>query len=166
MADLAVLALFSEPDQAARAIEALRAAGLEDVHAAMPAPFPGVLRALGQPRSRLGGGVFLGTVVGVASGYALCVATSLAWPLVTGGKPIVSWPAFTVIGFEAAVLIGGLTTHALLAFTTAASRLRERAALRDPRFSQDRIGVLAGGDPALAERLLREHGAEEVRRVP
>jgi hypothetical protein len=34
------------------------------------------------------------------------------------------------------------------------------------RFNADRIGVFAvGGEPALAERLLRESGAEEVGRV-
>ena len=165
MAEAGVLALFAEPARAARAIEALRRAGVGDVRAAMPAPFPEVLRALGRPRSRVGIGVFLGTVTGVVAGYALCVATSLAWPLVTGGKPIVSWPAFTVIGFEVAVLVGGLVTHGLLAIATATRRSREHVPVRDPRFSRDRIGVFARGDLEVAERLLRAEGAEEVARV-
>ena len=160
-----VLGFFSEPAQAAHAIRALRAAGVTDVRAAMPAPFPDVLAALGRPRSRVGVGVFLGTTVGVLAGYALCAATSAAWPLVTGGKPILSWPAFTVIAFEMAVLIGGLTTHAILAFDTATGRNRDRVPLRRTGFSQDRIGVFAVGMAATAEKVLRGEGAEEVERI-
>ncbi len=160
-----VLGYFDDPARAARAIRALRASGLSDVRAAMPAPFPAVTEALGHPRSRLGFGVFFGTVAGVIAGYGLCAWTSTDWPLVTGGKPILSWPAFTVIGFEVAVLVGGLTTHGLLALQTALSRSREIVPIRDPRFCEDRIGVFTAGDPAVAERVLREEGAEEVRYV-
>ncbi|MHB8418480.1 MAG: quinol:electron acceptor oxidoreductase subunit ActD [Myxococcales bacterium] len=165
MAERGVLGFFGEPERAARAIRALRAAGLTDVRAAMPAPFPEVLAALGRPRSRVGIGVFAGTAAGVVVGYALCAATSSAWPLVTGGKPILSWPAFTVIAFEVAVLIGGLTTHAILAYDTATGRSRHRVPLRAPGFSQDRIGIFVVGTAALAEQLLRTEGAEGVERV-
>ncbi len=164
-AEAGVLGWFVEPARAARAVRALRAAGFLDVRAAMPAPFPAVIAALGRPRSRVGFGVFVGTVTGVVAGYALCAATSADWALVTGGKPILSWPAFTVIAFEVAVLVGGLTTHAILAVETAWARARHRVPLRGRSASLDRIGIFAVGEAGAAEKVLRTEGAEEVERV-
>lgn len=160
-----VLAVFAEPSQAAAAVHALRDRGFRDVRAMMPAPFPEVMAALGEPTSRVGGGVLVGTLVGLVGGLALCIFTSLAWPLVTGGKPIVSLPAFAVIGFEAAVLVGGTLTHAMLAYTTVTGRWRRRMPVTDPRFTADRIGIFVAGDAADLEPLLRTTQAEEVRRV-
>jgi hypothetical protein len=159
------MGVFVEPEAAASAIRSLRAAGLVDVRAAMPAPYEQVIEALGMARSRLGIGVFLGVLAGVTCGLMLCILTSESWPLVTGGKPIVSIPAFIVIAFEASVLIGGTFTHALLAYTTATGRVRRSTFVHDPRFLSDRIGVFVAGETALGEELLRKAGAEEVRRV-
>jgi hypothetical protein len=160
-----VVAVFSEPSQAASAIRTLHAKGYYRVRATMPAPFPEVMDALQPPTSAVGVGVLLGTILGLGAGLGLCILTSLAWPLVTGGKPIVSLPAFAVIAFECAVLIGGSVTHAVLAYTTLTGRLRRGVPDDDPRFMIDRIGVFAPGDGNALEPLLREAGAEEVRRV-
>jgi hypothetical protein len=164
-AEQGVIGVFAEPTEAAGAIRALRDAGFRDIHAAMPAPFPDVLAALEMPKSGVGLGVLLGTLVGLTGGLVLCITTSLAWPLTTGGKPIVSLPAFMVIGFEAAVLVGGTLLHGVLAWTTVAGRWGRRPTLEDPRFSADRIGILALGDSAALEPMMRKAGAEEVRRV-
>ena len=159
-----VLGIFTEPAAAARAIRGLHAGGYPDVRAAMPAPFPEVIEAVGLPRSWVGFTTLAATVTGLMAGFTLCIATSLAWPLVVGGKPILSLPTFAVIGFEAAVLVGGSVTHAVLAFVTVSGRWRRRVP-PDPRFSSDRIGVYVIGEPGGAEAVLREHGAEEVTRV-
>ena len=160
-----VLATFAEPAQAARAIRTLRQSGFQDVRAAMPAPFPEMMAALGQPRSHVGRGGLMSTLLGVMAGFALCVFTSLSWPLVTGGKPIVSWPTFIVIAFEISVLVGGTATHAMLAYTTVSGRWRSRVLTKNPRFSADRIGVLVADDSPNLEQMLRDAGAEEVQRV-
>jgi Protein of unknown function (DUF3341) len=160
-----VLGAFSDPAAAARAIRALRAAGCEELRAAMPAPFPEVMAALGQPRSRLGLVTWPGALAGLAAGVALPVTTSLAWPLVVGGKPIVAIPAFVVIIFELTVLIGSITN---LAASIALGWMRGGLApLPGGRtFHGDRIGVVATvPDAELAERVLRAEGAEEVQRV-
>jgi hypothetical protein len=110
-------------------------------------------------------GVFVAAVLGLLAGLALCAATSLDWPLVVGGKPILAWPAFVVIGFECTVLIGGSVTHLLLAYTTVTGRGRRRVPVDDPRFATDRIGVFIRTEKIDAEQLLKAQGAEEVRRV-
>ena len=159
-----VLGIFPAPSSAAAGIRAARDAGCTDLRATMPAPFAEVVAALDRPESKLGIATFVGGLSGFAGGYALCIATSLAWPLVTGGKPIVSLPSFTLIAFEVTVLIGVLVSIATLAALIARGR-RSRAMPFDARFTAGHIGVFAiGGDPAAIERAFRANGAEEVRR--
>lgn len=164
-AEAGVLGSFGEPSAAAGAVRALKGAGFADVRVAMPAPFPEVVLAIGKPRSPIDFVTFPGALVGLLCGIGLTVGTSLAWPLVTGGKPVVSIPPFVIVIFEVTVLIGSLTN--LLAVSLGSWHGgRARVFPGQPTFNADRIGVYAvGGDPALAERVLRESGAEEVGRV-
>jgi len=50
-----------------------------------------------------------GAVTGLATGFAFTIYTVLSWPLITGGKPLISLPAFLVIGYELTILFGCLT---------------------------------------------------------
>ncbi len=160
-----VLAVFADLERGAQAIRALRAGGHTDIRTASPAPFPELVEALGRPRSRLDSVTLSGALLGVAAGFALCIGTSIAWPLLTGGKPIVSVPPFVIIAFEVSVLIGAGVNLVALAVTAGRGR-RRRAVPFDPRFSADRIGVfVVGGNLGEAEAILRRNGAEEVRRV-
>ncbi len=160
-----VLAVFSDVDRAAGAVRALRSAGHADVRVASPAPFPALSEALGRDRSRLDGVTLSGAALGTLGGFALCIGTSVAWPLMTGGKPIVSVPPFVIIAFELSVLVGAFVNLAALAVAAARGR-RRRAVPFDARFSADRIGVfVVGGDLSGAERILAGGGAEEVRHV-
>jgi ActD protein len=97
-------------------------------------------------------------------GILMTVGMSLAWPLVTGGKPIVSLPPFVVIIFEVTVLVGSLTNLAAVVLAAARAKRRQTAAAAAGAVT-DRIALFAAGDPATAARLLRESGAEEVRDV-
>jgi hypothetical protein len=157
-----VLAAFAAPAAAARAIRALRACGFEDVRAAMPAAYPEVMDALARPRSPVAFASLPGAAIGVASGLALTIGTSLLWHLVTGGKPVVSIPPFVVISFELAILFGAVATvAALLAGGWYGGR--RRAFPPGARFSGDRVGVFIGGPNATAAvEILRAAGAEEV----
>src|SRR5512138_3511127 len=162
-AEPGILASFAEPARAAAAIRAARAAGAR-VLVAAPAPYPEVMAALGRPRSRLGWVTFSGAVLGVLCGVALTAGTSAAWPLVTGGKPILSWPPFVIVTFEVTVLVGSLVN--LVALVAAGRRGGRPAAFPPGRaFGADRVGVFVPGGGAVAERILREGGAEEVTRV-
>jgi len=165
MAEPGVLGVFIRPAQAARAVRALKEGGWADVRAALPAPFPEVVDALRQRRSRLGWVTLFGALFGTAAGFAFTIGTSLAWPLDTGGKPIVSLQPFAIVAFEVTVLIGALVNLIVLAIAISRGR-RRRGMPDDSRFSEDRIGVyVAGGDAAAAEEIMRGSGAEEVRRA-
>jgi hypothetical protein len=163
MQNEALLAMFTDPARAAQAVGELRKRGAKDLRVSMPAAFPEILEALGRPKSKLGSVTLSAAATGTLGGFALCIATSLAWPLVTGGKPIVSMPPYVIVAFELAVLVGAVVN--LLALTVLAWRgRRQRALPGDLPFSVDRIGVFVR-DLGL-EQLLRDQGAVEVRRVP
>lgn len=155
-----VLVTFTRPAQAARAIRALRDAGYE-VRVAMPAPYPDVVAALGRPRSPVGYLALPGAAFGIGCGLALTVATSLAWPLVTGGKPVVSLPAFVVITFELSILLGALGN--LLGVAIGTWRGGRARAFPAGAVCADCIGVFASGaDPAAAVPIVRALGAEVI----
>ena len=161
--DFALLAMFSDPARAAHAVAELRKRGAKDLRVSMPAAFPEILEALGRPPTILGRFTLSAAAMGTVGGFALCIATSLAWPLVTGGKPIVSMPPYVIVAFELSVLIGAVVN--LLALTVLAWRgRRQRAIPVDLPFSVDRIGVFVRDIEF--EELLRQQGALEVKRVP
>jgi len=163
-AEPGVLAVFGDPVAAARAIRELRARGIRDLHAAMPAPFPEVVAALEKPRSVIDYATLPGALVGLACGILLTYLTSLAWPLTTGGKPIVAVPQFLVIFFEMTVLVGSLTN--LVAVSAKAFFGKGSAAFPAGReFNAAQVGVFAAGGGDEAERVFRGAGAEEVQRV-
>lgn len=156
-----VLAIYGDPVAAARAVTAARAAGLRDIRAAMPAPFPEVLEALEQPRSLIGAVTLGGAALGIGLGLWLTIGTSLVLPISVGGKPIAALPAFLVIVFEVTVLVGGLTNFIGMMVGAWIGR-RKSWMPADPRFLRDRIGVFLPGAAPSAHALLREAGAEEV----
>ncbi|HVI74484.1 MAG TPA: quinol:electron acceptor oxidoreductase subunit ActD [Anaeromyxobacteraceae bacterium] len=159
-----VIATFVEPSTAAAAMLSLRERGFK-VRALMPAAYPDVIAAVGKPRSRLDLVTLPGALLGVGLGILLTAGTSLAWPLVTGGKPIVSWPPFLIVTFEVAVLVGSLVNLVAVAVGTWRGGRRSAFPAAGP-FPSDRIAVHAAGDElAVAERLLRSAGAVEVSRV-
>ncbi|UCG51653.1 MAG: DUF3341 domain-containing protein [Candidatus Latescibacterota bacterium] len=53
-----------------------------------------------------------GAIAGCIAGFAFTIYTVLSWPLVTGGKEIVSVTAFIIIAYELTILFGGLTAFA------------------------------------------------------
>ncbi|MGD8277407.1 MAG: DUF3341 domain-containing protein, partial [Gemmatimonadota bacterium] len=107
----------------------------------------------------------VGGLTGAAAGFALPTWTSLDWPLITGGKPIISLPAWVIIGFELTVLFGALST-VLGLFILARLPYRKPLVIYDPSFSADRYGLhITPSDDRAAEArtILRESGAVEVR---
>jgi len=163
-AERGILAIFDEPLGAAEAIRMLRDRGIRDLHAGLPAPFPEVVAALSKPRSAIDYATLPGALLGLVIGVLLPVLTSLAWPLVTGGKEIVSLPAFAVIFFEMTVLVGSLVN---LVAVTVRSFLGGGAGAFPPgeRFNGEELAVFSAGGGDEAERVFRAAGAREVRRV-
>ena len=162
-----VVGVFGHLDQAVSAVEALKAGGYANYRVYSPVPRPELADALAKKESPVRLFTLFGALGGTAFGFFYAIATSLDWPLVTGGKPIVSWPPFIVIGFETTILIGSLVTVAAMFLFAGLPKLG-RAPGYDPRFSDDKIGVVAFGGPAQvaeAREIFGRAGAEEVKDV-
>ena len=158
------LGVFQEVDTAVRAIENLRAAGMTDLETYSPLPQHELEHALHRPQSPVRLFTLVGALTGTATGFALAIWTSLDWPLITGGKPIVSLPAFVVIAFEMTILFGALATVLGLIINARLGPQGKDLAY-DPSFSGGNFGVLANapdGKGDEARRILEEAGAVDV----
>jgi hypothetical protein len=163
-----ILAIFDELDSTVAAIDALRVAGFRKMIAFTPVPRHELDHAMHTPESPVRVFTLVGGLTGAATGFALPVWTSTDWPLVTGGKPIVSLPPFVIIAFELTILFGALSTVLGLLITARLPRTRLQV-VYDPSFSAGRFGVYVAppaGKEADARKLLTDNGAVEIRERP
>ena len=84
----------------------------ERIRVITPFGVPEVEEILPGKRSKVRYFALVGAASGTASGFALTILTSLSWPLIVGGKPIVSIPPFIIIAFALTILFGALSTFA------------------------------------------------------
>ena len=144
-----LLASYDYLDSAVDAIEGLRKAGFKSLRAYAPYPEHHIEAALGYGQSPVRVFTLVGGLTGAATGFALTTWTSMDWPLVVGGKPIVSIPAYVIIAFEMTVLFGALATVIGLFILSRLPDFRPPV-VYDPEFSNGRYGVYV---EAPAERL-------------
>lgn len=162
-----VVGVFGFLDDAVAAVGELKRRGYTQLTVYSPVPRHELDAVLARKTSPVRRFTLIGGLTGVSFGFFYAIATSLDWPLIVGGKPIVSIPPFIVIGFETTILLGALFTVAGMLLNAKLPRF-SRAAGYDPRFSDDKIGIVAFGGPAqldAARDVLRAAGAEEVRDV-
>jgi molybdopterin-containing oxidoreductase family membrane subunit len=111
-----VLAISVQEERLVDALEQLRARGYSRFEAFSPIPagklLDACLAARNEGPSRVRWFTLAGALAGLAGSLALTYGGSLAWPIITGGKPISAFTAFSVIVFESTILLGGLATVA------------------------------------------------------
>lgn len=161
-----VIGVFASEEECVAGIENLRRAGYAQPRVFAPIPSERILEALELPKSPVRSCVLAGGITGALSGFALTIGTSLTWPHVAGGKPIISLTPYIIIAFELMILFGALSGIAgFLIF----GRLPRLESIRgySPRFTDDRFGVLVTCAPEQGVRVemaLRDAGAQEVER--
>lgn len=158
---------FRHLDSLLEAIERLQQAGHRNLRTLSPVPHHAIDEALEKPPSPVRYFTLVGCLLGGATGLVLTIATSLHYPLITGGKPIVSIPPFLIIVFELTILFGGLLTLGGMLLNARLPRVHTLPAY-DPRFSEDRFGLWVrceAKDFDAVGQLLRSAGAEEVHRA-
>jgi hypothetical protein len=164
----AVYALYSDGDSAQRAVNYLRAAGLE----------PDAITILtGEPledqhffeenkTTRMWYIACAGGLFGMLGSTWLTRMTELAWPLQTGNMPIVAWWPNLIVIFEMTMLGAILSSVATLIVT---ARLgRKGPSLYDPAVTNGQILVGVQNPPAATlsavEKALIAGGASELKR--
>src|ERR687885_3014480 len=103
---MTLLAVFRDPGAVASAMDALRGAGFSGRELTVLSGTPYPEGAFGEEpvRHRLYVFPFIGAACGFAVGLLLTIGTQLSYPLVTGGKPILSIPPMINVLFEGTML--------------------------------------------------------------
>jgi Protein of unknown function (DUF3341) len=149
-----LVAIYADPDDALRAVQALRARGVANAQVSSPAAYP-VVHEVDHPSHSpaLGWIALLGGLAGLGCAAALQAGTSRALGLIVGGKPILAWTAFGVVMFELTMLFAGASNFLALVVFSALARRKVARVVRD-QVSSDRIVVvvpLGGLDPKLRD---------------
>ena len=155
-----ILASYEYLDSTVDAIENLKKAGFDDIKAYAPYPEHHIEHALGYGQSPVRVWTLVGALTGTSTAFAFTSWTSVEWPLVVGGKPIISIPAFIPIVFEMSVLFGALATVIGLFVLSKLPNVKP-AVVYDPEFTAGRYGVYVEADASRLEEARTIMNAEE-----
>jgi hypothetical protein len=105
-----VMAEFDTPEMLVAAAKRAYSAGYRRIDAYSPFPVEGLAEAVGFHSTRLPLIVLIGGILGGLGGFYLQYWISVIdYPLIVGGKPFNSWPAFIPVTFETTVLAAALS---------------------------------------------------------
>lgn len=100
-----VMAEFDNPEMLRDGAERAHAAGYRRMDAYSPFPIEGLAEVIGFKRTQLPLIVLIGGILGGIGGFYLQYWSSVIdYPLIVGGKPYNSWPAFIPVTFETTIL--------------------------------------------------------------
>ena len=159
-----VMGIYYYVDDATDAVKALRQAGHKNLSVYSPVPHHDIEAALEQGPSLVRWVTFGGAVLGLTGGFALCIYSVTSYPLVVGGKELISLPPFVVIGYESMILLGSLANLFGMLALARLPQVKSKVPY-DPRFTEDRIGIWVpcqGPTVDQVQSVMKGHGAEEV----
>ncbi|MBI4320373.1 MAG: DUF3341 domain-containing protein [Chloroflexi bacterium] len=165
MATKSVLGLYPQAGAAADGVAALRQAGFTEKNFEILTGTPYPEGAFGEHPvlNRLPYFAIAGAAIGCSVALLLVIGLQMAFPLVTGGKPLLSIPPSVIIVFEGTMLGSIIVTVIGLLFESRLPRLG--LGLYDPRITVGYIGLLIRADETevpRAEDILRDTGAEDL----
>jgi hypothetical protein len=104
--------LFDNKDEFLSHLEQLIAKGVskEKIRTKTPYYLPEVEKLLYSSPGMLRFFTLIGALIGFVAGFALTIYTVLSWPMITGGKPLISIPAFLIIAYTLTILFGSLAS--------------------------------------------------------
>ncbi len=159
-----LIGVYENPTRVAETVTKLRGRGFEKLEVYSPAPFDEIEEAVDPTPSKVRYWTLIGGLLGVTTGYFITIWMSLDWPIVIGGKPYASIPAYTVIAFELTILFGGIATLLGLLSVGRLPKVKIDPAY-SARFSAEEFGVAVecpDRDVQEVDGLMRAHDAKEV----
>ena len=163
MAKNSVLGLYTEEDSAADALDNLRDAGFEEGEYELltGTPYPEGTFGEAEPEHHLFRWPLIGAACGFTGGLIITAGTQMAYPLITGGKPILSIPPMAIIMYEGTMLGAIIFTIIGILFESRLPRLFMGA--YSEKITEGHIGVTVTteeGRTEVAEEALKKAGAE------
>ena len=163
MAKTRILGIFDDYDSFIRALRELKEIDPERILTYTPVPYHEVEEILDERESPIRYVTLAGGLLGFGLGAWLTIYTAEAYPLIVGGKPLISIPPYLIIAFELTILLATVLT-AIAYFTI--SPISRSGVSYDPSFSEDRFGISIESSDIGSEQLkeiMERHGAVEVR---
>lgn len=164
MADTSILGVFPNVDAAVAGADKLKEAGFEDFEVLTGSPYPEGAFGERPIKHKLFVFPLIGALCGFTVGILLTAGTQMAYPMVTGGKPILALPPMAIITYEGTMLGAVLFTILGIIFE---SRLpRPRLGLYDPRITEGYVGLFVTASEeriARAEQALKDAKAAEIK---
>jgi hypothetical protein len=166
MANQQLLGVFAEAQQVADAMTSLKDSGypVEDLDIYSGSPYPEGSFGEQEPQHRVYVWPFIGAICGFTAALLFTAGTQVSYPLVTGGKPILSIPPMTIFLYEGTML--GAIVFTVLGVLFESRLPRRRLGLYDTRITEGYVGILVSCPPeqaTRAERIMRDAGAEDVK---
>tara|TARA_Y100000817_G_C16815758_1_gene526449 strand:- start:767 stop:1324 length:558 start_codon:yes stop_codon:yes gene_type:complete len=164
-----VAGIWTDEKTLVEAARKARAQGLDKVEAISPYPMHDIDDALGIPRSFIPYVAFVMGLTGLAFGTWLTWWTSVVdYPLIIGGKPMWSLPAFVPIMFECTILFAALSSVG--AMIVAGGLPKVDPPIIDPDLTCSKFALFVpedsnSYDEAKLEQLFKEWGASEVKKA-
>jgi hypothetical protein len=167
----AITALFTTPDETIHAAAEVSKAGYMKFDVHTPYPVHGMDNAMSVKTSKVGYFAFVFGLLGAFTAITLISWVTLSdYPLVIGGKPFWSWPAFVPVSFELTVLFAAVfSTITMIVFyfkfPNNAHPLHDTPYMK--RVSSDAFGItIEASDPRFDEdvvkKLLKTLGGKEI----
>ena len=161
-----VLGLYDNPDAGANAMDGLQSAGfaLGTFDVLTGTPYPEGAFGEHVPQHRLFRFPFFGALVGLTLAILFTAGTQLAYPVVTGGKPILAVFAMLIIAYELTMLGAVVATVVGIIFESRLPNLNLGA--YDARITEGYIGVVVeceGDRVEDAREVQQSAGALEIK---
>lgn len=151
------------------AAKKVRDAGYVKFDSITPFPVHGLEEAMGIRRSMIPWVTFIAGLIGGACGLGLQYwVAAVDWPLIIGGKPFFSVPAFIPVTFELTILFAALSSVAALFYMCGLPKIDPP--IIDPDLTSHKFAIFIpeddkGYDAAKVESLLKQLGAKEIKKV-
>ncbi|HEY1504961.1 MAG TPA: DUF3341 domain-containing protein [Stellaceae bacterium] len=110
MTDL-ILAEFKTAHEITGAAQRAADAGRPAIDALLPQPIEGIADYLAPPLAKapIGSVMFVAGVCGAVIGYGMeWFSAVIAYPILSGGRPLNSWPVFLPVPYEITILLAGI----------------------------------------------------------
>lgn len=163
MVKRSVLGLFTDEDTAADALDNLKDAGFDESEYDIltGTPYPEGTFGEAEPIHKLYRWPLIGAVCGFIIALILTSGTQLAYPVVTGGKPVLAIPAMAIIIYEGSMLGAILFTVVGIIFESRLPRIFMGA--YSEKITEGHIGITVTAEETRispAEDVLKNSGAE------
>jgi hypothetical protein len=161
------IGIWTDERKMIAAAKEARKAGCTKFDAITPFPMHEVDEAIGIKRSYIPWVTFTFGLIGCSFGVWFTWWTSAVdWPLIVGGKPMMSFPAFIPVIFECTILFAALSSVGALLFICGIPKVDPPVV--DPDLTSHKFGLFVPEDDTFydvqkLEKIFKDHGAEQAR---